>query len=394
MAQAWITKDGVWRPVVGDWLTKDGVWRPVSAGWSTVAGVWRPNGLAAGGGADVNFFTAYPDTQWNRAIVAWDVDNADRVEVLANDAVIYSGPLGTHQLTRTLAAASTTVFTLRTVVGGVATEFGPKPTIVVGSPPAPSNLRVTDTTPFTITFAWDIVPGATAYQLRYSSGSQIYSGTKNTATVTVPDARTSRTVQVRTQAGSQYSTWSSSVTGTSDSPTWRQGSFHVDPVNAYTYMGGKKKWRAASAGLFHGNWGDGRGPQHAALFFGDRFRDNFKADLDKGAEVAKIEIALRRKATGPRRKIQARVHLHKRETKPSGDIRDFYAGTVDVSPSLPKQMDSVVWCELPLSWARKLIYQEGGVKGLSVGMNSQERYFEMSELTTANRVARVRITLR
>jgi hypothetical protein len=391
---AWVTVGGLWQPVTSAWLTSDAVWNPVSGSWQTQDSQWEAAGLGAGFGANVKFFTAYPDEQWNKAVVAWNVVGADRVEVYADGVVVYSGTLGAHQLSLQLSPASTTTFTLVTVVGATSTEFGPKPQVSVGVPPAPANLRVTATSPFSITFAWDPVPGKTRYDLRLTNGATLYSGSDTSYTMTVEDADTTVQVQVRTVVGSSVSTWSSSKTGKSASPTWRQGTFYVDPVNAYTYMRGKNAWRPAGDGLFHGNWGDGRGAQHAGLFFGDRFRDTFKADLDKGAEIAKVEIALRRRATGPARRVQARVHLHTREAKPNGDITGFYDASVDVAPTLPKEMDSVVWCELPASWGRKLIRQEGGVKGLAVGMNDTDRYFAMSELTTANRVGRVRITLR
>lgn len=395
MAGAWITVGGVWQPITSAWLTDStGVWRPTQQTWLTSSGVWNPSGLGVSGAADVNYFTVLPEEQWNQTVVAWDVSGADKVEVYANDRLIYSGALLTHQIVATLTAGARTTFTLITVTNDISTQFGPQPFVDIGAPPAPENLRVTDTTPFTITFAWDTVPGATRYDLQLSNGTEIYSGTTASYRVSVPDAETSRTVQVRAVSGSTSSAWSASKTGVSAAATWRQGTFTLDPRAAYTYMRGKGQWRAASDGLWHGNWLDGRGAQHSGLFFASDFRDKFKADLDKGAEIVKFEIALRRKKSGPRRRIQARVHLHTRGTKPNGDITKFYVGTVDVSPTLPQEMDSTVWCELPASWARRLIRQEDGVKGLSVGMNSQERYFEMSPLTTANRVGRVRITLR
>ena len=85
-----------------------------------------------------------------------------------------------------------------------------------GGASAPTGLRQVSATTTSITFAWNAVSGASSYQIGHVANgatAALKATTGTSATITGLNASFAETVAVRAQVGGQWSAWSASVTG-------------------------------------------------------------------------------------------------------------------------------------------------------------------------------------
>jgi hypothetical protein len=240
----------------------------------------------------------------------------------------------------------------------------------MGAMPAPTNLRSTAATQSLVTMAWNVVTGATSYDL-YRDGVMIYHGTAATYNATSVAAKTYK-FKVRSYYNSTTSAFSPEVSVTTPAYTGPAPQTKLVSITGYrTWQAGSSsdaaEWRVTTDGMVHGRGtssasGYARGIQTCFFFYSSTVLDDLRSSVYK---VKKFRIFINRDDyRGPAGAQACHWWRHKYTGVPAG-APAFGTQVTDHITVGSLSYNTQAWFELPNAWGQALV--DGGYRGIAWG---------------------------